>query len=207
VRVEVVAKTLRFPEKCPCCGGRPDVEHPFFATRVTGGRLRTKTWPFPYCSACAEHARLWPQPLGSVGRLAVVLTLGLWLLVTYLRRESAKRAARARCTEGCACGRFAVHFKGWKGSRQIFEFASETYAVAFALANVRGLTNVSRELRAGLSEAKKERERAFAARQEREEKQRTVTKSGREKIRRETDERNAVTERRIRSGTRVRKLG
>lgn len=205
MRVEVIARTLRFPEKCPCCGGRADIEHPFFATRITRGRLRTKTWPFPYCSACTEHARLWPQPLGSVGRLAVVLTLGLWLLVAYLARESAKKAARARCSEECACGRFAVTFKGWKGSRQIFDFASESYAVAFALTNARWLTNVSAELREGLSKAKQERDQARVAREE--ENHRRALKSGREKIRRESDERNAVTERRIRSSTRVRKLG
>ncbi|HEU4404409.1 MAG TPA: hypothetical protein VFS43_03870 [Polyangiaceae bacterium] len=205
MRVEVIAKTLRFPEKCPCCGGRADIEHPFFATRVTGGRLRTKSWPFPYCSACTEHARLWPQPLGSGGRLAVVLTLGLWWLVTYLLRESAKKAARARCTESCACGAFAVRFKGWKGARQIFDITSEAYAVAFALANIRGLTNISPELRAALSREKKERERAFAAQQE--EKERHALQSGRERIRRESDERNAVTERRIRAGARLRKMG
>ncbi len=184
MRVDVVAKELKFPECCPCCGGRAESEQAFFATRVTSAgsaRLRTRSWHFPYCTSCIEHARLWPGPLGSRGVLVGLVTCGAWLLVDAWRRVTAKKEARARCSGACVKAGFAVRFVAWKGNRQVFEIASEEYAVQFALANLKKVTNLSPELRAGIRRAKHERQRSIAAEQE--EKQLRALRAGRERQR------------------------
>ncbi|HEU4533516.1 MAG TPA: hypothetical protein VFS00_05335 [Polyangiaceae bacterium] len=169
MRVEINSKTLRFPRTCPCCGGHPDIERTFFATRVTAGeiiRTKMRSWSVPYCSSCAGHASAWPGPIRSTGLALGLVTCGAWLLADHLMRESARRAARARCSPSCVAPGFAVDFVGWDGRRQVFDFVSDAYAVEFALANERALVDASPALLAGLELAKEERRRALVAEQE-----------------------------------------
>jgi hypothetical protein len=183
VKVEVKSKTLRFPRACPCCGGHPDIERTFFATRVTDGaivRTRMRSWSVPYCSACADHASSWPGPIRSTGLALGLLTCGAWLLADHLMRESARRATRARCSPSCVAPGFAVDFAGWDGRRQVFDFVSRAYAVDFALANERGLVDVSDELREGLEQIKRERRRVLVAEQE--EQHRRALRAGQERM-------------------------
>lgn len=126
-------------------------------------RVRTNSWRFPYCSPCLGHVSAWPAPIGSGGVLFGLMTCGGWLLVDYLMRESDRKRALAACSASCASVTQAVHFVGWEGNIQAFDFVSGAYAVDFALANAKRLINVSPDLHAALVQAEAVRQQALAA--------------------------------------------
>jgi hypothetical protein len=62
-------------------------------------------------------------------------------------------AARAMCSPQCSSPERAVSYIGWSGTVESFDMRSETYALAFMLANREKLINVSPENRAKLQDA------------------------------------------------------
>jgi hypothetical protein len=103
--VQVSARTLAWPQKCACCGGKSSVSLRLLQARGQGqqdGLPGEGYWEAPYCSDCLAHVRRTP---GS-------------------RRKS----------ECCSAGP-AVIYDGTEGKVHSFRFLSTAYAARFIEAN------------------------------------------------------------------------
>ena len=170
MRIDVSARTIRFPSNCCCCGGYADTEVEVSNTRYTGKRVvrsTTKGWHIPYCRRCTEHVRMWDKRgaggfvvLGLILSLATCIAawpLAIVILVSSIivalivgsRREA---AAKAACSPDCACPGNALEYRGWSGSIHSFEIQSRDYAASFMLANGPKLVNVRQDAATLLSE-------------------------------------------------------
>ena len=170
MRVDVSARTIRFPSNCCCCGGYADTEVEVSDTRYTGKRVirsTTKGWHIPYCRRCTEHVRMWDKRgTGGVIALGLILTLGTciaaWpvaivtlvssLIVARVVGSRREAAARAACFPACACPGSALEYRGWSGSIHSFEIESRDYAASFMLANRPKLVNLRQDAASLLSE-------------------------------------------------------
>ncbi len=159
MRVQLSARSLVMPQVCACCAGTADRELPVAARRTTGKRkvkVETRTWMFPYCSACIGHVHVSASPLhwivvvASLGlgvmlfipspELAVLLgtagsALGVWMAIRKRARVAALRTAN------CAATGPAVAYLGWYRNVHEFEIASTDFAMQFAAANERKLVD------------------------------------------------------------------
>jgi hypothetical protein len=162
MRVEVSGQIFSFPRMCACCLGAADTLTAS-ATR-TASRSDTGTWPFPFCTRCVDHARVWEsgRPAGisafvsgavlavllgwATMTLAVVVLTSMVAIIAGVALFAWRRAgAEALRSPGCACAGRAVEFLGWEGSIQRFEVLSEAYAAEFLLDNSRKAINVGPE--------------------------------------------------------------
>ena len=134
------------PAVCACCGRPSDTVVPNTATRVEGKRvIRTKTssWHIPYCSACAEHDRVWPGASAFEVFVLTILTCGIYLYFYIQRRER----ALAMCGTACARPRQAFAYLGWHGTVHQFEVTSPVFAHAFLAANAKKIVGADQAAR------------------------------------------------------------
>jgi hypothetical protein len=80
--------------------------------------------------------------MGCGTTLLGLVTCGVWFIVNYFLRDSAKARARALCSANCANVCSAVGYLGWNGTVHIFELASRPFALRFMLANRSRILNV-----------------------------------------------------------------
>jgi len=164
MRVEASGRQFEFPSQCACCGGNADTRLTASASKTTGKKVvhtTTHSWDFPYCSPCIAHVRK-ARSAGSTAVLLTVVDLVLGVILYYaaapwlgiaagiagivgviLMHRAMMARAMAACGPQCACVSSAVAFLDWDGSRQAFEIASPSYALAFMVANERKLVNLS----------------------------------------------------------------
>lgn len=172
VIVSVSGQIVSVPRQCACCGALPDGELLVSATRTPGKRVvktDTRTWAFPYCSACLRHVNQWHSAdtimFVGLGLVACGFLAGLCLILFHpalmllgVAASAAglagvialvlttKNGARSLCKAECVCPARAVGYLGWNGTVQSFSFVSGQYTTAFARGNLKKLVNVSPEL-------------------------------------------------------------
>jgi len=111
VRVMISGQLISLPRQCICCGGTADHEMTATAKRKTGKRVvrtQTRSFQFPYCTACAKHAEKWGQAmlwlgLGAIGAIIIYFLIsnslvgisagmGVFLLGVYFGRRGERVA-------------------------------------------------------------------------------------------------------------------
>lgn len=164
--VQVSARILRFPQSCSCCGDVPDTFIQTTLTRVTGKRIvrtQSKSWSFPICRRCVQHASLFCEAdqcyqmgrnykftgiafviIGAIltcGLIGIpILIYGIFSLMKSVPRanhkaEELEREANWFLTKQCECRKIVVTYNGWNGSVHSFSIQSDRYAQAFIAAN------------------------------------------------------------------------
>jgi len=159
VGVEVASRKLSIPFECPCCASAPDAE-----LRLRG-RDPQQSLVFPYCGECLAHVRRWQTAvevamtivatgsvLGAIASALFGMEIGLAVFacavpVAVIAGALRRRSARGHCKPGCIAPGPAVDYGGWTGTTSKLSFTSRAYAVKFASANSRHLSDVAPTLR------------------------------------------------------------
>jgi hypothetical protein len=159
VGVEVASRKLSIPFECPCCARIPDREL----------RLRRRdaqqSVVVPYCTDCLAHVRRWETAaelaativavgsiLAAIASATIAMEIGLSVFVfslpiAFVAGALRRKSARTRCSPACISPARAVDYNGWNGTVSKLEFTSRAYAVKFASANQRHLTDIAPTLR------------------------------------------------------------
>jgi hypothetical protein len=166
MQVQVSARTISMPSKCPCCLEAAESSMSISASRTTGKRVvrtTTRGWNVPYCTVCCKHSEVWDTRfhgfflllLAPIACTAVSMSstpdaggatfLGAVALATILGAlifTSTGGSARRLCKPTCVGPGRAASYQGWDGTIQSFDFNAPEYAKAFAELNRGKLVNV-----------------------------------------------------------------
>lgn len=159
--ISVSAKLLTIPHECCCCGTVPSTEIAASASKKTRNTTYTKSWNFPYCTACALHVKADGSAglVAAVGIVASIVCAFVWgwfslvpAAMTTAAYVACKNNATSKRTVECVCSGPAVYYQGWHGTFHTFVFVSHRYASAFLKGNRGKLVNVTHEHRNILNE-------------------------------------------------------
>lgn len=166
VTVEVSAKLLHPPPVCACCGTGTGSYQSVSLAKTRGQRVvrvtSSQQWTFPCCDRCLLHGNTWKPASAIVAEVVgawILAAAAIWaspplgvtlggltsiviIILGYRRRERAK----ALRTPNCSHYLLPVLYLSYYGSIHRFAFSSQSYAVAFARANVKKLVNVDPHL-------------------------------------------------------------